>query len=146
MINAESSIVIDRSIEDVFDFVSDTTNEPKWHTDVLEAASISTDPVGVGTRFKWVMNFMGRRDAIMQVVRYEPNHLEELAAETDVLGLKPTITYLLEPALKGTRFTRRIAMSFTLGSPQADPRMGEQVQQSNTRFVENLKRILEGDS
>ena len=36
MISVESDAVIDRPVQDVFAFVSDPTNEPKWHTDILE--------------------------------------------------------------------------------------------------------------
>ena len=37
MISMEHSVVINRPIEDVFAFVADQGNEPKWHKDVLEA-------------------------------------------------------------------------------------------------------------
>jgi hypothetical protein len=37
MITAESSTSIARSATEVFEFVSDLRNDPRWHTDILEA-------------------------------------------------------------------------------------------------------------
>jgi len=36
MSSLDHSVAIDRPTEDVFANVADQTNEPKWHTDVLE--------------------------------------------------------------------------------------------------------------
>ncbi len=143
MINLESSVVIKRPVADVFDFVSDTRNESKWHTDVVDAEPISDDPTGVGSRFRWVMNFMGKREAVMRVARFERNRVEELEAENAVMGLKPTITFLFEPTPEGTKFTRKIAMTFSFGSRVADPMMRGQIEKNNRQFVENLKELLE---
>ncbi|MDQ2942450.1 MAG: hypothetical protein M3R21_02115, partial [Candidatus Dormibacteraeota bacterium] len=75
--------------------------------------------------------------------RFERNHIEELEAENAVMGLKPTITLLFEPAPQGTKFTRKIAMTFGSGSRVVNPLMVEQIEKSNGRFVENLKGLLE---
>lgn len=48
---AEQSIVIDRSAEEVFAFVTEPTNDPSWHTTVIEARRTSDGPVGLGTTF-----------------------------------------------------------------------------------------------
>ena len=47
----EASVVIDRPIEEVFDFLADGTNDPKFSPRVLEIAKTTDGPVGVGTRY-----------------------------------------------------------------------------------------------
>jgi uncharacterized protein YndB with AHSA1/START domain len=47
----EATTVIDRPVEEVFDFLADGTNDPKFSPRVLEIAKTTDGPVGVGTRF-----------------------------------------------------------------------------------------------
>ena len=51
MIEFESSIRIDRSITDVFPFVADQRNNPKWNYFVVDVKKTSNGPVDVGTTF-----------------------------------------------------------------------------------------------
>lgn len=144
MINAQSSVVIERPAADVFAYVSDPANERHWHTDVVEGDQISPGPVAVGTRFRWVMNFMGKRETSMRVTRYEPGTLIELTTEKPVLGLSPTIVYVTEPAEHGTKFTRSLDMTFPIVLRFMDRLSRKGVQGNNERFVHNLKKVLEG--
>ena len=48
MADRSDSIVVDRPVETVFAYVTDVTNDPAWHTDVLEAQKTSEGPIGVG--------------------------------------------------------------------------------------------------
>ena len=47
----EATTVIDRPIEEVFDFLADGTNDPKFSPRVLEIRKSTDGPVGVGTRY-----------------------------------------------------------------------------------------------
>ena len=51
----ENSVQIDRSPEEVFDYLVDLRNELEWNPDVQSMAKITDAPIGVGTRFlaKW---------------------------------------------------------------------------------------------
>lgn len=51
MIDVARSITINRPVAEVFAYVSDVSNEPAWHTDVLEARQTSEGPIGIGTTF-----------------------------------------------------------------------------------------------
>lgn len=50
----EESIVIRRPLDTVFSFVADTTNDPRWHTTVVEGQRTSAGPVGLGTTFEGI--------------------------------------------------------------------------------------------
>jgi len=55
----EGNIVIDRPLEEVFDFVADERNEPRYNSHMTRAEKISPGPIGVGTQFHSVMTGLG---------------------------------------------------------------------------------------
>jgi carbon monoxide dehydrogenase subunit G len=74
MINLDLGILIDRPVKDVFAFVADPNNMPKWNSAVVSLEQITPGDVGVGTKFKSVGEMMGRRiEGEMQVTAYEPD-------------------------------------------------------------------------
>jgi uncharacterized protein YndB with AHSA1/START domain len=71
-------IVIDRSVPDVFDFVSTTKNITKWKKGLVEVRRKTAETTGVGTVDTHISEFMGTRSEIdHQITRYEPPHLVE---------------------------------------------------------------------
>jgi len=74
MINLELGTLIDRSIKDVFTFVSNPNNMSKWNSAVVSIQQVTPGAVGVGTKFKTVGEAMGRRlEGEMQVQTFEPD-------------------------------------------------------------------------
>jgi hypothetical protein len=47
-------VIISRLIEDVFAFLSDFENVPKWNDAIVETRKVSQGPVGVGTVYQQV--------------------------------------------------------------------------------------------
>ena len=73
MIRVEKSIVIDRSIDDVFAYVADQPNAVHWQSGIVEIRRLSDGPPGVGTRHAFVRTLMGRQMAgENEYVDYEP--------------------------------------------------------------------------
>jgi uncharacterized protein YndB with AHSA1/START domain len=60
MVRIEGEIVINRPVEDVFDFVADERNEPRYNPQMRRAEQISDGPIGIGTRFRAELVNMGR--------------------------------------------------------------------------------------
>jgi len=56
MFTIQQSVTIARPVEQVFAFLADTNNIPRWRPDVLEARSAG-GPVRVGSQFDEVINF-----------------------------------------------------------------------------------------
>jgi uncharacterized membrane protein len=54
MIKFENIISIDRPISDVFAFLSNFENIPKWNYYILEVKKLSSDPVGIGSLYHQV--------------------------------------------------------------------------------------------
>ena len=60
MAQIEGEIVIERPVEEVFDFVADERNEPRFNPRMVHAELISEGPIGLGTRFRTELKTMGR--------------------------------------------------------------------------------------
>lgn len=145
MIEVARSITINRPVAEVFAFVSDVSNEPAWHTDLLEVRKTSDGPIGIGTTYHLrVKPSMGVSEGVSEVIGFEPNRKQVLRG--DMGRMRPTITDVFEPVDGGTKFTRRIQIEakglMSLMLPLARPMIGR----SNTGFLANLKRVLEQGS
>lgn len=72
----EESIIINRSPEEVFAFIDDRTNDPKWMESVLESEWVdSGETTELGRQGRFVMKAMGRREFTDEVTEYEPGRL-----------------------------------------------------------------------
>lgn len=50
--HVEGEIIILRPVEEVFDFVADERNEPRYNRRMVRAEKISSAPIGLGARFR----------------------------------------------------------------------------------------------
>lgn len=74
MINVQVSIVINRPLEEVFIFLSNLENNLKWRSGMIKAEKISEGPIGVGTTYRMINNYFGRRvEGEAVVTEYELN-------------------------------------------------------------------------
>ncbi|UCD81265.1 MAG: SRPBCC family protein [Desulfobacterales bacterium] len=74
MMKFENSVVIEQPVEKVFEFVTDIKNNPQWQTDILELAITSNGPFELGSTYRCVNRFMGRRIETEGVITdYQPD-------------------------------------------------------------------------
>jgi uncharacterized membrane protein len=67
----ENTIRIDRPVEEVFAFLSDFENIPKWNYYVLEVRQLSEGLIGVGTTYHQVRK-SDQQD--LRIIEFEPDH------------------------------------------------------------------------
>lgn len=62
----ENSVQINRSPEDVFDYLVDLRNELEWNPDVESMRKLTDGPIGVGTKFlaKWKQSKLSEVECI----------------------------------------------------------------------------------
>jgi len=141
MAHAESSVTINRSTTDVFNFLLDGANNPRWRPGVLDIQHDAATPAGLGAVYKQGLKGPGGRiDGDYKVTRLETSHLIEFQVITG--PARPTGTYTLEPAGSGTR------VSFVLDfQPKGLARLMDgmigKTMQSEVGNLSNLKNVLE---
>jgi uncharacterized membrane protein len=74
MLKFETSVLINRPVEEVFAVLSNVENNPKWSSAFLEVNKTSEGPVGAGTTWRGVGKFLGKRIEVeIEQTEYEPN-------------------------------------------------------------------------
>ncbi|HEX6700525.1 MAG TPA: SRPBCC family protein [Gaiellaceae bacterium] len=104
MTKIERSIVIERPVEEVWDFVHDPAKDALWQTTLAESEKLTHGPMRVGTRVREVRHFLGVRiELAWEVTEYEPNVRSAIRGISGPIPL--TGGYRFEPVEAGTRFT-----------------------------------------
>jgi uncharacterized protein YndB with AHSA1/START domain len=137
----ENTVRIDRPVEDVFAFLADFENIPKWNYAIVETHRLSEGPVGVGTTYRQVRSVPSRSEETFEVTECEPSR--RLAIRGGFGPLEGTMTYDLEPDEGGTRLTNSAQLEgrglAKLAAPLASGRIAEAVSENLTA----LKQLLE---
>ena len=78
MAHIEGDIVIKRPVDEVFDFVADERNEPRYNPRMLRAEKVTDGPIGEGTQFRAeTATRRGSAEMAIEITRYErPSRLE----------------------------------------------------------------------
>ena len=72
MIKFEHSEVINRPVQDVFEYITNIDNWPNWSGEVIEIKKISERPIDLGTTFSTSVRVMGRQiENTIEVVAYD---------------------------------------------------------------------------
>jgi uncharacterized protein YndB with AHSA1/START domain len=149
----EKSIIINRSPEDVFAFLSARKNDRLWMATVLEsewlepAAQDADAPMAIGRRGRMVMKNMGRRaEYVDEVTEYEPGR--RIAHRTVEGPIQLNTACLTEPAGDGCRATVLAETDNFAGGPLGKlvtPIFAGFVRRGFRADLTRLKDILETD-
>jgi len=142
MIRSSESVEVARTPAEVFDYVADIRNEPSWHDDVASVPP-GTDAVPVvGKTYPVTFKpFMGKTAGEFTAVEVVPG--SKVVYEISLGGITPRVTYTVEPAGTGARFTRSVEMRPRGLLVVMTPMMSMMVPKRNKVYVANLKRVLE---
>ena len=127
MASHEQSILIRRPIAEVFRYMDDVSREREWQPHLLEAEQTPPGPTVVGSRRRYVSEFLGKRLENTYVVQqYEPERRVQLEstrdsvvqATTDIrweaIGNETRVTMKLEGKPSGAlRFIPRAMLEAT---------------------------------
>jgi uncharacterized protein YndB with AHSA1/START domain len=142
MLTTVGSASIACSPADAFAFIADLRNDPRWHTDVLEARLVDGDTIGKDVTFEIKTKpVMGISGGTVTISEYEPP--SRVVFSTRMGKLQPVTTFTVVPEGAGCRVTRRIEMEPPGLLRALTPLMGGMLRKSNTGFLENLKGVLE---
>jgi uncharacterized membrane protein len=142
VIRVEHSVVINRPLHEVFAFIANVENNPRWQQGVLEARITSGVPASVGSTGIEVRQLMGRRVELnFEVTEYEENAKFSFKITSGPMPIAGTETF--ESVEGGTRvnlaFQGETGGMFSL----AEPIMAGMVRNLVEADWRNLKALLE---
>ena len=105
-IKFSESVMINRPVGEVFDYVSDMQNLPTYADVVMASEKTTEGPIGVGTEFRLQQQVpvVGRGDLTMTFLEFDPPH-RFLFQETRFGPIAETAEFLFEELDDSTRVT-----------------------------------------
>jgi len=141
----ERSIVIDRTVDDVWDFVHDVANDRLWQTTLVESEQLTDGPLGVGTRVREVRQFLGVKvELAWEVTELEPKTRSAIKGISGPVPLSGS--YRLEPLDAGTRFTVSGELDAHGVFKLAEPVFARMTSRELEANLGHLKDLLEAES
>jgi len=138
----EKSILINRPPEEVWKFMSQVENMPKWDRGVLEASQTSQNPPGVGSTIQVVRQFLGRRRvANLRVSEYVLN--QSLGVQASRGQLTGQVRYTFEPVVSGTRMTSTAEVKLGGWWKLITPLLVPMLDRDGRDDLANVKRVME---
>jgi carbon monoxide dehydrogenase subunit G len=142
MASFENAVIIRRPVEEVFAFLADFENVPRWNYAIVETKKVSPGPVGVGTTYRQTRSVPRRSEEGFEVTVFEP--ARRLKVQGQIGPFRARVSYLLEPTGGGTRLTNAVDLGssglLTLVAPLAASRVKHAVAAN----LDTLKQLLEG--
>ena len=142
MFAIEAEIRINHPLEDVFNFVADSRNDPQWAVPVLECTQIAGDGPGLGAQYTFASKVAwGKVHGQMEVVIYEPPQRIEWEMQSSVNSTRARIDFKSEAGatLLSARSTLKARGLFRL----TESMMEKEIDKAYRQQFQNLKELLE---
>ncbi len=146
MIQNETTVTINRPVEEVFAYLAAIENNSQWQSSTLEAKKTSEGPVGVGTTGTVDAKFLGRRlEAGTEITEYEPNRKISFKMTSGPVPF--TGSNIFEPISEGeTKLTMTFDMDVGGFFKLAEPLVGRASKRASEADAATLKDILEAQA
>jgi len=143
MIRIETSTQIGRPRAEVFDFLTDVENLPKWQSGVVESRPLSEGPVRVGYRFEETAKVgLWKLHNVCTVTDLKAN--ERFAFEAKSSGpLDYEGSFDLQPVAGGTRLTLRGSARLKGLWRLLQPLLAGDLRKETRAELESIRRLLE---
>ena len=140
----ERTITIARTPDEVWDFIADMRNDPRWCPKVVSVEQLAGEGPGPGAKYRVMHQPRPRRPPVhlsVDVVEFErPRRMRVLEEDCDGVF---NVLYVLEPADAGTRLKQCDEIEWKV-SPLLYPIARAMVSRDLARQFATLKRTLEG--
>lgn len=142
MAHAEHQVVVARPAREVYEFLLDGTNNPRWRSGITDIQRVVGTPHGVGAAFKQGMKGpTGRIDADYKIVECSADSF--IKFEVTAGPARPTGIFKLERSGKSTSVTFTLDFRPRGLARLMDPMINRQMQ-SEVAALGKLKEVLEG--
>ena len=143
MARIEASIVINRPIEDLFEYMADVARNTEWKEGILEAKQTSPGPAAVGATYTYVVQAMGRKiETDGEITEFQAP--TRFAWKSTKSPFPMTGGHTLEPANGGVKVTNFMEVEPGGFFKLAEGIMAKQQKSQMERELANLKAMMEG--
>ena len=142
----EASTVVRATPDEVFAFITDPENGPRWQEAAVSTRLTTPGPVGLGARMEHLGRWLGMRIPTTAVVTvFEPPRRYGYDITTSFAPQPAPMRYALEPAAEGTRLTLTNEPSGPRWMRPFEPLLRRSIQGMFERDVARLKSTIEAD-
>jgi uncharacterized protein YndB with AHSA1/START domain len=140
----QNSVFIERSVDDVFAFVTDPATTPQWQANLVRSEIVTPGPMGAGMQVLEVRRLgKSEQQALWEVTEYEPPLKRAYAYPKGFGPIKQKGVTIFEAKDGGTllHFTAWVKASFPLSLLL--PFLTRLMRRQNDRSFAALKQVLE---
>jgi uncharacterized protein YndB with AHSA1/START domain len=143
MVDVKVSGTVRASPDDVFAFLADLENWPRWQSDMKTTQLVDGERGQVGARYRYVSKAMGQTfDSTVRLVRAEAPR--EVAFEGDWAGMiRPSGRYLIESAGEGALVTLNPHPEARGFGKLMAPLMGIMIKRMNQKYLDALRAAVQ---
>ena len=148
MVKVEQSVLIDKPVEQVWNFLTNFQNTPKWDIGVSETRQTSEGPAGLGTTFQNIGPFLGRESVReYKVTEFEPDKKATVKLITPAMFIQNAeVSYIFESAQNGTKLSAVGSVEFNGLFRVIQPILRQRAMKDSEGDLANLKRLLEAQA
>lgn len=136
-----NTVIIERPRAEVFAFLAEFENIPRWNYAISGTRKVSEGPVGIGSRYRQTRTLPRRGDETFEVVEFEPRR--RLAVRGDIGPFTGTVRYLLEESGEGTRVDNEADLRARGPLRLVESLTARQVKSAVAANLDVLKHLLE---
>lgn len=144
MIPFQTSITVNRPVDEVFQFVADPQNYPRWMSGLTKSEPLSPNPIRVGSQVRLVGKMgMWKFDGPMEITEYEPDRTFGIAS-TIAGAMHFQATWRFEPTGPTTTRIAESGQARLLGMWRLlEALFAGEVKQGEANELSKIKTLLE---
>jgi uncharacterized protein YndB with AHSA1/START domain len=136
-----NTVTVARDPADVFAFLAEFENIPRWNYAISRTRKVSDGPVGVGSRYVQERTIPTHSEETFEVTEYAPD--EKLSIKGTLGPFGARLTYLLEPVGTATLITNTADLEATGLLRVVAPLAAARVKTAVAENLKTLKQLLE---
>ena len=142
MAGYKQSVVINRPVEEVFEFSTNPENEPLWNAGIQKSEITSEGPMGVGTKVRSVSLVLGRTaESTWKVTEYVVNRKKTVKSTSGPIPFESFAVF--ESIEGGTKLTFTFQAESGGILKLIDPVIVRMMKRQTKNSFANLKELLE---
>jgi len=138
-------ISIQANSDDVFNFISNFENNPKWQKGMIACSIVDNAPLGLGQKYNQEASFLGKEIiSVFEVIDYKPG--EMVKATTLESSFPITFTRMVEQTPSACMVTAIVEGDSSGFFKIIEPIMKWMVKNSIAKDYKKLKQLMEDKS